>query len=156
MPENLLRILLQKRKKNLQKTPENSLLRGCRKDTASQFVTVITITIWISEEDLCNRECTAFSHEFSSVRQTESFILFHFLLYSFRQTLITQHKKSILKTILWDTNWKVYKESSKYTGLARKGHNIPLFWQNSFLNKIPHFSFKVMNSLFWNSGSNTS
>lgn len=54
-------------KKNLQKTSETSLFRGCREATTSQFTTVIIIKVCISEEVLCNRKYTLFFLMSSSV-----------------------------------------------------------------------------------------
>lgn len=48
------------------------------------------------------------------------------------------------------------RESSKYTSLNTEQQNDPLFWKYSLSDKIPYFSLKAKNNLFWNSGINTS
>lgn len=124
----------------------------------------LSLLLWSSQRFVFLKKFCAigntfiFSHEFFSLWWTDNFILFHFLPYSFRQTLITQSKNSVLRIVLSNTltGMFTWRESFKYTDLSRKGQNNPLSRQNSFSDKIPHFSLKAKNSLFWNSGSNTS
>ena len=124
----------------------------------------LNLLLWSPEQFVfLNKFCAIgnklyFLQEFFSVWWTNNFILFHFLPYSFSQILSAQSKNSVLKTVLLNTITGRFtcRDSSKYIGLARKGQNNPLFWQKLFSCKIPHFSLKIKNSLFWNSGSNTS